>query len=156
MALNYHTLALKPTFNASGNKEASLDLCATTWSDIEPFVIKPIIIDEYYVARPDLVSLAVYGSDEYADLICKWNGISNPFELNLGMIICIPPVDYLYKAIYNHDKAVSDLIVDDNVTIQKPRNNFQRKKSDARSASASIVGDKPAYVIDKTLGLVIY
>ena len=38
-----------------------------------------IIVNEYYVARPDLISLAVYGDDKYADIICKFNGISNPF-----------------------------------------------------------------------------
>lgn len=156
MALNYHTLALKPTFDEFGRANASLDLGACTWSRIVPYPTTPITIDEYYVARPDLVSLAVYGSDQYGDLICKWNGISNPFELNLGMIICIPPLDWLYKGVYHHDKHSSDLIYDDNTTIQKPRTSTQRKKSDARSASASIVGDKPAYVIDKTLGLVIY
>lgn len=150
MGLDYRTLKYKPT------KEDHVDLLAKTWrTDYEMNLVNPIIVNEYYVARPDLISLAVYGTDEYADLICKWNGISNPFELNEDMIISLPPVEYLQLGTKTRETTACELISKDS-TIQKPKSLNQRKKSDARSASQSTIGDKPAFVIDKTLGLVIY
>ena len=47
------------------------------------------VVSKEYIARPDLVSLAFYKTDEYADIICKVNGISNPFELNENMVLLI-------------------------------------------------------------------
>lgn len=41
-------------------------------------------------ARPDLVSLRVYGEDTYQDQICKMNGISNPYSLNIDDVLVIP------------------------------------------------------------------
>lgn len=150
MALDYQTLKYKP------KTEDHIDLLAKTWrTDYEMNLVNPIIVNEYYVARPDLISLAVYGNDEYTDLICKWNGISNPFELNEDMIISLPPVEYLRVGIKNRETTACELISKDS-TIQKAKSLNQRKKTDARSASQSTIGDKPAFVIDKTLGLVIY
>ena len=36
-------------------------------------------VTEKYIARPDLLSKDIYGDALYSDLICKLNGISNPF-----------------------------------------------------------------------------
>lgn len=43
-----------------------------------------------YVMRPDLISQAVYNNTLYAEIILKFNGISNPFSINEGDIILIP------------------------------------------------------------------
>lgn len=43
--------------------------------------------------RIDLISLAAYGSDEYADILLKYNGISNPFTINTNDILLIPTLD---------------------------------------------------------------
>ena len=44
-------------------------------------------VPESMVMRPDLVSIAEYDSDEYTDIILKYNNISNPFSLNKDDII---------------------------------------------------------------------
>ena len=80
-----------------GKKVNYKDLLCHTLNDEEPIFegITFIEVIEDYVARPDLISLAVYGTDKYADIICKINGISNPFELNTGMILLIPSLSNL-------------------------------------------------------------
>lgn len=41
-------------------------------------------------SRPDLISLRIYGSDDYQDEICKSNGISNPFSVELNQALVLP------------------------------------------------------------------
>jgi hypothetical protein len=46
-----------------------------------------------YAMRPDLISKAVYNNSVYAEIILKFNGISNPFSINAGDIILIPNLE---------------------------------------------------------------
>ena len=46
-----------------------------------------------YVMRPDLISKAVYNTTQYAEVILKFNGISNPFSIDEGDIILVPNLD---------------------------------------------------------------
>lgn len=48
------------------------------------------IDSEKYAMRPDLVSFAMYGSDEYTEYILKFSGISNPFTLCGDDVLKIP------------------------------------------------------------------
>ena len=54
-----------------------------------------IEVTELSVGRPDILSKIVYNDDQYGDLICKINGISNPLELNIGKILVIPETSYI-------------------------------------------------------------
>ena len=49
------------------------------------------------LGRPDLISLKYYGMHEYVDLILKFNGISNPFGINVGDELEIPLISEDYK-----------------------------------------------------------
>jgi hypothetical protein len=60
-------------------------------------VIQLFNVDSYYAGRIDLISLNVYNSADYADLILKFNGISNPFSIAEGDVLYIPPMDVLNK-----------------------------------------------------------
>tara|TARA_R110000796_G_scaffold30819_14_gene82094 strand:+ start:60 stop:548 length:489 start_codon:yes stop_codon:yes gene_type:complete len=42
------------------------------------------------LGRPDLISLYYYDTHDYTDIILKFNGISNPFSLNIGDTLEIP------------------------------------------------------------------
>lgn len=115
-----------------------------------------IEVNEYYIARPDLISLAVYGDDKYGDIICKINGISNPFELNEGMVIFIPTYESInnivdMKANYYKTQLLDDI---DEISKTKKEGN-QKMKNEKRSPANQLVGDKN-YIIDKSLGLVFY
>jgi hypothetical protein len=43
--------------------------------------------------RPDLIAAAVYNNSAYAELILKFNGISNPFSIKEGDLILVPTLD---------------------------------------------------------------
>ena len=152
--LNYKIIELKP--EVTRNNETFIDLMADTYNkNITPLGY-PLIVNEYYVGRPDLISLAMYGDDRYGDIICKINGISNPFELNEDDIIFIPSIDFITKCT-TQDGNTSDLITDDKNTyleIQQT-NNFQKRKNERRSPNQQVVGDSN-YVIDKSLGIIFY
>jgi len=50
-------------------------------------------VPKEYKMRPDLISQSVYNNSSYAEIILKYNGISNPFSINEGDIILIPDLD---------------------------------------------------------------
>ena len=114
-----------------------------------------VVVNKYYVARPDLISLAFYGTDRYADYLCKYNGLSNPFELNENMLFFIPPLDRINDQFIANQPA-SELINDDgsNLFVSKEYP-LQKEKNEKRSPAESVVGEQN-YVIDKSLGLVFY
>lgn len=113
-----------------------------------------VVVNKYYIARPDLISLAVYGSDEYGDFICKFNGISNPFELNEDMILYIPSISDINNILSKSGEGACELIKSDS-SIKRKVNIYTKKKTDARSPSMAVVGDVN-YIIDKSNGLVFY
>tara|TARA_R100001377_G_C3162955_1_gene100311 strand:+ start:312 stop:863 length:552 start_codon:yes stop_codon:yes gene_type:complete len=47
-------------------------------------------VSEYEEGRLDLVSLKYYSTDTLVDIICKANGISNPFAVPRGTVLVIP------------------------------------------------------------------
>ena len=69
-------------------------------------------VPESMVMRPDLVSIAEYDSDEYTDIILKYNNISNPFSLNKDDIILLPTINTIGNdiedIIKNSDSSITD------------------------------------------------
>lgn len=47
--------------------------------------------------RPDLVSNAMYGSSEYAEMVMKYSGISNPFAISEGDVVMLPSMSTVYN-----------------------------------------------------------
>ena len=119
-----------------------------------------IIVNKMYVGRPDLVSLALYGDDMYADIICKINGISNPFELNENDIVFVPDKDYIMECckVFD-DENVNDFIEDEDEPVIYNQidvtSKFQKKKDEKRAPHEQTKGEKN-YVIDRSLGLIFY
>ena len=152
--LNYKTIELKP--EVTRNNESFIDLLTDTFDKDLSITGYPIIVNKYYVARPDLISLAVYGDDKYGDILCKINGISNPFELNEDDTLFIPSIDYITHCVKTNRKS-SEFIEDEKIeTIQKKdTKNFQKKKTERRSPNEQTIGDSN-FVIDKSLGVVFY
>lgn len=158
MALKYLTLSNKPNItlkDKDGNDQLCIDLLPKTTDSvfIETKGSRKCIVNKYYVARPDLISLAFYGTDEYADIICKVNGISNPFELNEDDLLDIPPLETV-RFYSTPNKSASEKI-EDNTTISKSRVTKQKALDKKRSPAEQSVGDKN-YVIDRTIGLIFY
>lgn len=105
-------------------------------------------VSERYIARPDLISNDIYGDTIYTDLLCKLNGISNPFELNKGMLLIIPSIDSIMDFMKTVSVKESD-VVDSSV---KP---VAKNKNEKRKANEAVIGDS-RFKIDKNRGIVIY
>lgn len=92
--LNYTVLANKPEVTIVKDGEPTLmkDLTTRSITNLSLFGSQLVKVNKHYIARPDLVSLMMYGTDKYGDMICKVNGLSNPFELNEGMLLVCPSV----------------------------------------------------------------
>lgn len=155
--LNYTSLASKPEMSRTidGKKVSYKDLLCHTLNDEESVFegIEFIRVIDDYIARPDLISLAVYGTDQYADILCKINGISNPFELNEGMILLIPnlsTITFFYK-----NRSASATFESDSTPISSTKKNFQKTKAERRRPAEQTVGSKN-FVVDLSNKMIIY
>ena len=173
--LDYNILSQKATVTLYKDNEklTFIDLLSPSYNkDIKPSG-EFIIVNKYYIARPDLISLAVYGDDKYGDLICKVNGISNPFELNEGMLIYLPTNSQLTEY-YNGDQGNSiESFVNSSKVYKKNRNQvtglndktttidknststLKKYTNQTRTPGEQTILDKN-YTINKELGIVIY
>lgn len=106
------------------------------------------ITEEKYIGRPDLISLDAYGDATFADIICKLNGISNPFELNVGMVIIVPSPSDVINFIQRPPISEQESVANDPAPSPK-------KKTEKRQANEAIVGDR-RFKIDPSKGIVIY
>nr|DAO55404.1 MAG TPA: hypothetical protein [Caudoviricetes sp.] len=157
MALEYKILDTKATVNVDG--EEFIDLLTDNVIPLDVMSGQPIVVNEHYVARPDLISLAMYGEDDYADIICKVNGISNPFEINEDDILYIPSIETVMEFIKKTRKA-SEFVTPDkdddvNISVNNESDNFKKLLSDTRAPNEQTINDSN-YIIDRSLGLVFY
>ena len=153
--LDYLILQRKPKYDLDGTEAKNL-LYKTVISDTKNYSGQFLQVNEYYVARPDLISLGMYGDDRFGDIICKLNGISNPFELNEGMILFIPDIESIYHILDDNylDRETEIISNNDNISITT-KYGAQKQKKSPRTNTEQIVGDR-RYVIDKSLGMIIY
>ena len=87
-------------------------------------------------------------------MICKVNGISNPFELNEDMLVICPTRESIDRMFgYGKLNGGSELVKDGSRIAKS--GNGAKLKSDTRSPNEATV-DTKNYVIDKTLGIVFY
>jgi hypothetical protein len=155
MSLIYSTLNFKGTVNSSYLQDTIYNLLDNTFILPENgFNFNTFIVSKDYVARPDLISLDAYNDTKYADVLCKINGISNPFELNEGMEIIIPSISSIsdfYVDLSREFNAEDDIIENSkNIYSNKSKN-----KNSKRKANEAIVGDS-RFKIDSAGGIIIY
>lgn len=158
--MEYKILKYKPKITVDGNEY--YDLLGGYFNSSQKFSGYLIIVSKDYIARPDLLSLAAYGVDDYADIICKVNGISNPFELAEDDIILIPDLEFCQECVKQDESTASELaedIVDklssSNNIINNQTTVTLKKESDRRSPNEQTEGNSN-YILDKSLGLVFY
>ena len=161
MALTYTILNKKRQIFKKSNFEGTktvecIDLLSRSlnWVPISSPEIIPV--PKEYVARPDLIALAVYGSDEYADIICKVNGISNPFELGEGQILICPDVSDLENMLA--EPCASNVFLTDtkNESMLNTVKNNKKKPTEKRSPNEATVFDKNYTYVEGLNGLVFY
>lgn len=107
-------------------------------------------VSKEYIARPDLISFDAYGDAMYADIICKLNGVSNPFELNEGMKLIVPTPEDIIKFIIEPSIKDKDENWGPNMSSKT-----SKTKVSKRQANEAIMGDT-RFKIDKKNGVIIY
>lgn len=137
----------KPTIHSDVVGEDIIHLGAITMSMPKwvPYTI--YTVSKSHVARPDIISRIVYGTDIYGDFICKVNGISNPFEINEGDLLVIPKIDSI-KQFLTVDTFNDSTEVQEN----KPK---VKSKNEKRKANEAIIGDT-RFKVDKDNRVIIY
>lgn len=110
-------------------------------------------VTEKYIARADILSKDIYGDSMYADLLCKLNGISNPFELNQGDILVIPSPDCIMN--FMHTPDIAELDSSNNSNNSNSNKPIAKPKNVKRKANEAVIGDS-RFKIDQTHGIVIY
>jgi len=86
--------------------------------------------------RPDLVSQAMYNTDEYTEFILKFAGISNPFTLDKDDTLLVPNITQA-KGMMEYENR--DVLDDDNGAgrIAQIRNVFKFVNTEYKSDSTS-------------------
>ena len=147
----FHTvLNNKPTIYSDWLQENVINLGDPTFRIPDEYQYEILEVTEKYIARPDLLSYDIYGDALYSDLLCKLNGISNPFELNKGMLMIIPSPDCIMDFMKTPDLSECDTNSDSYITTP-----VAKRHNEKRKANEAVVGDT-RFKIDKTRGVVIY
>ena len=150
--LDYNLLNNKGTITSKYLDETIYNLLDQTFQiPQEGFNYQVFKVTEEYIARPDLISYDAYGTTDYTDILCKLNGISNPFELNEGMLIVIPAPGDLSSKSFIFPAPENEYETEDDT----PTGPVQKTKHDKRKSNEAIIGDS-RFKIDPSNGIIIY
>lgn len=148
--LQYSTIDFKTKIQSDYLEDTIYNLLDYTFEIPKSYSYNVFEVTKEYIARPDLISLDAYGDDMFADIICKLNGVSNPFELNEGMKLIIPtPEDILNFALKPSEKDL------DENWMNNSTSSVAKSKNEKRQANDAIIGDK-RFKIDKSSKIIIY
>jgi hypothetical protein len=91
-------------------QERSVDM--SSYPNTSPLIIATIEVTDTTEGRVDILSTYFYGNAAYGDFILKFNGISNPFAIEVGDILYIPElINYTTTFIDNTRKTNDDRLV---------------------------------------------
>ena len=136
-------------------KEDVLNLLDKTFVIPDSYTYNIFEVSNEYIARPDLIALDAYGDTMYTDVMCKLNGISNPFELNENDYLFIPSLDYIRDCCIPKNKSNTDFIETSDDEILAKTSNYQKRLDQKRTPNEQIYGEQN-FVIDKSLGVIFY
>ena len=88
----------------------------------------------------------------YGDVICRINGIQNPFELDEGTLLFVPEIQDMDKFLVPADKEENIEDTEEDVRNNKPS---YKKPKEKRAPNEAIIGDT-RFKIDKTNRVIIY
>ena len=145
--LTYSTLNFKREFDSDYLGDRIYNLLDLTFQIPDSYIYNIFTVTDEYIARPDLISLDAYGDTMFADIICKLNGISNPFELNKDAKLIIPSPESIMDFAVRPGNDFSD---EPNITSIPTKT-----KQSPRQANEAILGDS-RFKIDAATGVIIY
>ena len=144
----YRVLEEKTTVESKYLNDTIYNYLDTTFQIPNDILVSLVEVTEDFIARPDLISLKAYNDDSYTDIICKLNGISNPFELNKGDLLVLPSFEDLQRFIVYPNAQELEDTENKNVPVSK-------KKNEKRKANEAVIGDK-RFSIDKNKRVIVY
>lgn len=144
-----HVLDMKSEYFSKHLNEKIINLLDKTFVIPDEFTYDVFTVTEDYIARPDLISLRFYNMVDYADIICKINGISNPFELNENVTLIIPDINHISK-FYFVDKQYTE----ENGGQQNDKP-VPKKSTEKRKANEAVISDT-RFKIDSKNRIIIY
>lgn len=124
-------LANKRTITLRGVKllditERSIDF--RLYKQSRALVIGTIEVTDVAEMRIDILSEYFYKNTNYGDFILKFNGISNPFSIEVGDILFIPELISFTGILVDNSKIVEDnRLLSVNGKDLNPQNIFQDK-----------------------------
>lgn len=152
--LSYITLNNKNIFKSDYLNDNVINLLDNTFELIPDFKFNLLSVSNEYIARPDLISLDAYGDTIYGDIICKINGISNPFELNEGMLLVIPSPDYIADFSIRNNQVTTNNENTNNIQSEETTP-IAKNKNEKRKPNDAIVGDN-RFKVNPTSGVIVY
>lgn len=147
MALEHTSITYKNTINSNYLGEKIYNLLDKTFVIPSNYNYNIFEVTKEYIARPDLISYDVYNDTLYTDVICKLNGISNPFELNEGMKLIIPSPEDIMNFIIRSEEHQEDM--------EDSKEPIAKQKQSKRKANETIIGDS-RFRINQVDGIIIY
>lgn len=151
--LLYTSLENKNQIKSSHLGEDICNLLDRTFNIYNDFQFNIFEVTKEYIARPDLISYDAYGDAMYADVLCKLNGISNPFELNIGDKLIIPSPDSIMDFVSKVSQSSTNN--EDVYSTNKDFGPVLKSKSEKRKANEAITGDT-RFKVDAASGIIIY
>ncbi len=148
-------LGQKTEYFSNYLNESVINLLDKTFSIPSNYSVHLYRVEEEYTARPDLLSLDLYGDERYADILCKLNGISNPYELAEGQYMLIPAFTALEKFYIAPAKEWQEPNVAEDAEAIKHLIPILKRKTQKRKPNEAVVGDV-RFNIDPISKIVIY
>lgn len=94
-------------------------------ADIE--YTETLTVDSITEHRPHLLSLAMYSTTMYADLILLYNNINNPFYIPAGTILKVPNLNDIQSKILVHQNQ--DAMIQNQTIVQQNKLTAKTNKS---------------------------
>lgn len=132
------------------NNSEIVNLLDKTFSIPNEFTYNVIEVPGDCIARMDLIANQIYGDSSFSDLLCKLNGISNPFELNEGDMIVCPNVSDIGNFYYIEKEYEKE--TENSEKVNKP---IPKGVKEKRKPNEAVIGDK-RYKVDRANKVIIY
>ena len=110
------------------NGEEIVDLTSPILNERDKFnknySFRSYIVGDDFTAKPTLISSFIYGDEGKIDLLCYYNGYSNPFAIAKGDTILVPSID--------ESVAIMNSSTKNNINLAKEALNKKIAKLDTR------------------------
>lgn len=146
-------LSNKTTFKSDYIGGEIANLLDKTFQIPEAYSAQVMLVTDAYEARPDVFCQDVYGDEDAQDVICKLNGISNPFEFAAGMYVIVPDADALQE--FYCVPVLKEEMSIDKAPEEKRYKPTPKAATATRKPNEAVIGDR-RFVIDRGSKVIIY